>query len=692
MPLTTCAVRARVYKQDGTPDTEARVTAVLNRFDVNDGYVGPTEVCVATDENGEAILNLWPNELGSTESYYNVIIEGTDRSLQITATVPNTPTVDLEVIAVLPPYPGKPDGQAAVEEATAQAVIATEQAEIATVAAGTATTQAGIATAAAGTATTQAGIATTAAGTATTQAGIATTAAGTATTQAGIATAAATAAGEALDDIEGILQTTVSLGGPPNAESLRVVAPAPGADTHVEITGGVAGPPTIASAGTPTDINLRVEAKNNGVVTVRANGALALQMLNPTAGNSSYYTFSGRTTDGPVLQANGLTNTPANFSSRGNAEIRFHTHAYLDGTGIEQVRINPTAGATRYLAFTGSNGGNVNISTGGTGTDRGISYSAAGTAGHDMRSNGATAAFMSNPSANCVNYFWLRGSPTGVSPTFRATGTDTNVPMTFNVMGAADFAFTSDGDSFIRQFKVGRVASATRNLVVQGSNGGRCTIYTEGAGTDRGIAIAANGAEGIELISNAATAMYVANPASSVNYANVTGAVSGGFPSYSVAGPGADIGVSLSAKNNAPILFGTNNAIQARVGGPANAVNYFRMSGNITGSEVVAEAAGSDTNTKLRIKSQGSGGEIIFEAAGSERLRIDSAGKLVAVNNTYAVITELGHLRLRSYTVGTLPSATPPTQLIYVSDGTSNKRMAVSDGTNWRWPDGAVVS
>ena len=30
--------------------------------------------------------------------------------------------------------------------------------------------------------------------------------------------------------------------------------------------------------------------------------------------------------------------------------------------------------------------------------------------------------------------------------------------------------------------------------------------------------------------------------------------------------------------------------------------------------------------------------------------------------------------------------------LIYVSDGTSNKRQAVSDGTNWRWPDGAVVS
>jgi hypothetical protein len=48
--------------------------------------------------------------------------------------------------------------------------------------------------------------------------------------------------------------------------------------------------------------------------------------------------------------------------------------------------------------------------------------------------------------------------------------------------------------------------------------------------------------------------------------------------------------------------------------------------------------------------------------------------------------------RLRSYTVATLPSASPAAQLIYVSDGTSNKRLAVSDGTNWRWPDGVIVS
>lgn len=38
------------------------------------------------------------------------------------------------------------------------------------------------------------------------------------------------------------------------------------------------------------------------------------------------------------------------------------------------------------------------------------------------------------------------------------------------------------------------------------------------------------------------------------------------------------------------------------------------------------------------------------------------------------------------------PAATWPRCLLYISDGTSNKRLAVSDGSNWRFPDGNVVS
>lgn len=53
----------------------------------------------------------------------------------------------------------------------------------------------------------------------------------------------------------------------------------------------------------------------------------------------------------------------------------------------------------------------------------------------------------------------------------------------------------------------------------------------------------------------------------------------------------------------------------------------------------------------------------------------------------------IGPLVLPVYTVATLPTASDwPWGIVAVSDGTGNKRFAISDGTNWRFPDGNVVS
>lgn len=57
------------------------------------------------------------------------------------------------------------------------------------------------------------------------------------------------------------------------------------------------------------------------------------------------------------------------------------------------------------------------------------------------------------------------------------------------------------------------------------------------------------------------------------------------------------------------------------------------------------------------------------------------------------MVSTTSAFKLPSYTVSTLPTAATYAQcIIYVSNGTSNKRLAVSDGTNWRWPDGTIVS
>lgn len=79
-------------------------------------------------------------------------------------------------------------------------------------------------------------------------------------------------------------------------------------------------------------------------------------------------------------------------------------------------------------------------------------------------------------------------------------------------------------------------------------------------------------------------------------------------------------------------------------------------------------------------------------AAPVERFRVAHTGALQMGTTPDTVISAARHHTLRIYTVATLPSAATAAQMIYVSDGTTNKRLAVSDGTNWRWPDGAVVS
>lgn len=79
-------------------------------------------------------------------------------------------------------------------------------------------------------------------------------------------------------------------------------------------------------------------------------------------------------------------------------------------------------------------------------------------------------------------------------------------------------------------------------------------------------------------------------------------------------------------------------------------------------------------------------------AAVGARVSVEPGGELAMGPAFTPVIDANRHHRLREYTVATLPSASPAAQMIYVSDGSSNRRLAVSDGTNWRFADGNPVS
>jgi len=204
MSLPTCAVVCNVFDDSGAPVSGATITAKLNRYEVYNGYVVPQTIQGTTNDSGTVTLHLWPNALGSTESSYVVKIAAPNgKNLTTTAQVPNVTTMPLHLIANMPPYDGKPDGQLVIDEAIvagATAVAAaTEAAASATAAATSATSAATSATSAstsASTATTKASEASTSATSAANSATTASTQAATATTKAAQASASATAASE----------------------------------------------------------------------------------------------------------------------------------------------------------------------------------------------------------------------------------------------------------------------------------------------------------------------------------------------------------------------------------------------------------------------------------------------------------------------------------------------------------------
>jgi hypothetical protein len=193
MPLPVCQVQCYVYSPiDGLPEVGATITAKLNQYEVYQGHIVVAETSAVTDADGLAVLPLWPNELGSTESAYKVKIQPVGKnSLTVYAVVPLAVSANLFEIATLPVYDGKPDGQLGVELANVAIAAANAAAGSAATSATTASQQAVISTTKAVEASEFAGEASTFAGSASTSAGNAATQVGLATTQAGIATAQA---------------------------------------------------------------------------------------------------------------------------------------------------------------------------------------------------------------------------------------------------------------------------------------------------------------------------------------------------------------------------------------------------------------------------------------------------------------------------------------------------------------------
>ena len=159
-------------------------------------------------------------------------------------------------------------------------------------------------------------------------------------------------------------------------------------------------------------------------------------------------------------------------------------------------------------------------------------------------------------------------------------------------------------------------------------------------------------------------AFGVSTPTNTVNQVTASGSAAGGTPSLAASGTDTNIPLALSAKNIAPVRLNSRGNIALEVNAVATPVNFVRINGAGGGAPPQITAQGADANVALLLLGKGTGAV----QAGSP-------------------------VQLPSYTVASLPAAASyPRCMIYVADGTASKRFAISDGTSWRWPDGAVVA
>jgi hypothetical protein len=209
------------------------------------------------------------------------------------------------------------------------------------------------------------------------------------------------------------------------------------------------------------------------------------------------------------------------------------------------------------------------------------------------------------PVASAVNYFEVQGAITSGVPIFRATGSDTNVPLTILTKGTGYFNFQSGGGT---QFFVGHTASAVNYLQVTGAADAFPKLSAQGSFSNIAMVYITKGNQSHIFQTNGGTSQFiVAHTASAVNYLQVAGNAAGSAPFMSAQGSDTNINMFLSSKGTGSHVFSSGGGTQFVITDTASAVNNLFVTGSATGTGVSLAASGSDTNIDIRLLAKGTG-------------------------------------------------------------------------------------
>jgi hypothetical protein len=326
----------------------------------------------------------------------------------------------------------------------------------------------------------------------------------------------------------------------------------------------------------------------------------------PTTGQTLVYNASTSLWEksfAPVISGTTIDNTVI-----GGTTAAAGTFTTLTATGQTSLggdasnpsfRANAVSGVTRWIEASGSVSGTPQFSASSTGSATGINFVTRGASGFNFSTNtsASTVQLAVSHTASAVNYVQVTGAATGSGPTISAQGSDTNADLNVTAKGTGGARFNVGNGSKYTYLS----SDAANNFQLIGGVGAtNLGIYATGGGSIRFYT--ASGLLEEQL--------RIPQTASAVNYIQIAGATTGNGPTISAQGSDATAQLNLTGKGGSGVVIfnnGTATPITFSTTPTASSVNYLNVTGSVTGFGPKLSALGSDTNIPLVLQPKGTG-------------------------------------------------------------------------------------
>lgn len=305
----------------------------------------------------------------------------------------------------------------------------------------------------------------------------------------------------------------------------------------IDVFGQPTGGGPILRAEGETNVNLNIFSKGTGEIVLGTvqGGAIQVKIIH-SASAVNYVQFAGApAASAPSLAANGSdTNIGLTYSTRGTGAHQFYTGNF----STLQFEIGHTPNAVnRLLVVGGALGDYPHVLPKGTDTNIGIIFDTKGNGGHQFRTgqSGANIQVLVAHIASAVNYVQLSGATTANGPRMGVDGSDTNIALLVSSKGTNPIEFFTNTYS-TKQFEVSNTTSAVNWIrATGGTTGNTAKLSAVGSDTNVGLALSSKGTAAVHFYTNdfAQEQVRVDHTASANRQLVLTGS-NGGNPTISV--------------------------------------------------------------------------------------------------------------------------------------------------------------